>query len=147
MLVRLRYVKIAIEIGADGIGESPQVVRYQGMLMLPSCGSIADELVRRCNDVNHTAGERYPTIDGTPHSYQAQSTCRHAEEGKANEQERPHARLRDYLTIAPTLGVSHMLAFSLTDAANVHMRVARLPQGPTLTFRVQRYSLVKWVNY
>jgi ribosome biogenesis protein SSF1/2 len=40
-----------------------------------------------------------------------------------------------------------MLAFSLTDAANVHMRVARLPQGPTLTFRVQRYSLVKWVNY
>jgi ribosome biogenesis protein SSF1/2 len=65
----------------------------------------------------------------------------------ADEQERPHARLRDYLTIAPTLGVSHMLAFSLTDAANVHMRVARLPQGPTLTFRVQRYSLVKWVNY
>ena len=67
-------------------------------------------------------------------------------ESMANDQERPHARLRDYLTIAPTLGVSHMLAFSLTDAANVHMRVARLPQGPTLTFRVQRYSLVKWVN-
>lgn len=57
--------------------------------------------------------------------------------------ERPGARLRDYLTIAPTLGVTHLMAFTLTDAANVHLRVARLPQGPTLTFRVQRYSLMK----
>jgi len=60
--------------GADGIGESPQVVRYQGMLLPPSFGYRADELVRRCDNVNHTAGERYPTIDGTSHSYQAQST-------------------------------------------------------------------------
>ncbi|WWD16572.1 hypothetical protein CI109_101000 [Kwoniella shandongensis] len=57
--------------------------------------------------------------------------------------ERPNARLRDYLTIAPTLHVTHLLAFTLTDAANVHLRIARLPQGPTLTFRVQRYSLMK----
>ncbi|ORY27467.1 putative rRNA binding protein [Naematelia encephala] len=57
--------------------------------------------------------------------------------------ERPHARLRDYLTMAPSLHVTHLLAFTLTDAANVHLRVARLPQGPTLTFRVQRYSLMK----
>ncbi|EJT46811.1 rRNA binding protein [Trichosporon asahii var. asahii CBS 2479] len=57
--------------------------------------------------------------------------------------ERPGARLRDYLTIAPTLGVTHLMAFTLTDAANVHLRVARLPQGPTLTFRVLRYSLMK----
>ena len=73
------------------------------------------------------------------------SILKQTSKSKANGQERPHARLRDYLTIAPTLGVSHMLAFSLTDAANVHMRVARLPQGPTLTFRVQRFSLVKYV--
>ncbi|WVR03835.1 hypothetical protein IAU60_000832 [Kwoniella sp. DSM 27419] len=57
--------------------------------------------------------------------------------------ERPNARLRDYLTIAPSLKVTHLMAFTLTDAANVHMRVARLPQGPTLTFRVQKYSLMK----
>ncbi|ODN97396.1 ribosome biogenesis protein SSF1/2 [Cryptococcus wingfieldii CBS 7118] len=57
--------------------------------------------------------------------------------------ERPNARLRDYLTIAPSLKVTHLLAFTLTDAANVHLRVARFPQGPTLTFRVQRYSLTK----
>jgi hypothetical protein len=108
-------------------------------------------LVRRCDYFNNTIGERYPTIDGTTYSYQAQSMSTFvnstSQEKQANEQERPHARLRDYLTIAPTLGVSHMLAFSLTDAANVHMRVARLPQGPTLTFRVQRYSLVRCVHY
>ncbi|CAD6566431.1 MAG: hypothetical protein TREMPRED_002581 [Tremellales sp. Tagirdzhanova-0007] len=57
--------------------------------------------------------------------------------------ERPHARLRDYLAIGPSLFVTHLLAFTLTDAANVHMRVARLPQGPTLTFRASRYSLVR----
>lgn len=57
--------------------------------------------------------------------------------------ERPHARLRDYLTIAPSIGVTHLLAFTLTEAANVHLRVARLPQGPTLTFRIGRYSLMK----
>ncbi|WVQ94731.1 hypothetical protein IAU59_001811 [Kwoniella sp. CBS 9459] len=57
--------------------------------------------------------------------------------------ERPNARLRDYLTIAPSLKVTHMMAFTLTEAANVHLRVARLPQGPTLTFRVNKYSLMK----
>ncbi|WRT65619.1 uncharacterized protein IL334_002564 [Kwoniella shivajii] len=57
--------------------------------------------------------------------------------------ERPNARLRDYLTIAPSLKVTHLMAFTLTDAANVHLRVARLPQGPTLTFRVNKYSLMK----
>ncbi|WWC60226.1 uncharacterized protein I303_102792 [Kwoniella dejecticola CBS 10117] len=57
--------------------------------------------------------------------------------------ERPNARLRDYLTIAPSLKVTHLMAFTLTDAANVHMRVARFPQGPTLTFRVNKYSLMK----
>jgi ribosome biogenesis protein SSF1/2 len=60
--------------------------------------------------------------------------------------ERPHARLRDYLTIAPSLAVTHLLAFTLTDATNVHLRMARLPQGPTLTFRVERYSLMRWVG-
>ena len=65
--------KLLLEIGADGVGESPQVVRYQGMLMPPSCGSIADRPVWRCDDVNHTAGERYSTINGTSHSHQAQS--------------------------------------------------------------------------
>ncbi|EIW66588.1 hypothetical protein TREMEDRAFT_74754 [Tremella mesenterica DSM 1558] len=57
--------------------------------------------------------------------------------------ERVNARLRDYLAVAPSLGVTHLLVFTLTEAANVHLRIARLPQGPTLTFRISRYSLMK----
>jgi len=30
--------KLLLKVGADGIGESPQVVRYQGMLIPPSSG-------------------------------------------------------------------------------------------------------------
>ena len=35
------------------------------------------------------------------------------------------------------------MVFTLTEANNVHFRMARLPTGPTLTFRVERYSLMK----
>jgi hypothetical protein len=69
--------KLLPEVGADGIGESPQVVRYQGMLENPVFGYRANGVVRRCDDVNHAAGERYPTIDGTSHGDQAQSTSNH----------------------------------------------------------------------
>lgn len=58
-------------------------------------------------------------------------------------QERGAARLRDYLVMAGPLGVTHMMIFTLTEAANVHLRIARIPAGPTLTFRVERYSLMK----
>ncbi|GHJ85819.1 hypothetical protein NliqN6_2221 [Naganishia liquefaciens] len=57
--------------------------------------------------------------------------------------ERGAARLRDYLVMAGPLGVTHMMIFTLTEAANVHLRIARIPAGPTLTFRVERYSLMK----
>jgi hypothetical protein len=38
------------------------------------------------------------------------------------------------------------MVFTLTEANNVHFRMARLPTGPTLTFRVERYSLMKLVS-
>ena len=44
--------------------------------------------------------------------------------------------------MAPALGVTHLLAFTLTDVAP-SMRIVRLSAGPTLSFRVERYSLVK----
>ncbi|EJD05737.1 Brix-domain-containing protein [Fomitiporia mediterranea MF3/22] len=56
--------------------------------------------------------------------------------------ERARNKLRDYLTIAPALHVSHLLAFTLTPIAP-YMRMVRLPAGPTLTFRVEKYSLSK----
>lgn len=45
--------------------------------------------------------------------------------------------------MAGPLAVTHLLVFTLTDAANVHLRMARIPQGPTITMRVERYSCMK----
>jgi ribosome biogenesis protein SSF1/2 len=44
--------------------------------------------------------------------------------------------------MAPALHVTHLLAFTLTDIAP-YMRIVRLSNGPTLTFRIERYSLMK----
>lgn len=57
-------------------------------------------------------------------------------------QERARNKLKDYLTIAPSLHVTHLLAFTLTPIAP-SFRIVRLSAGPTLTFRVERYSLAK----
>ncbi|KAG1819529.1 Brix domain-containing protein [Suillus subaureus] len=56
--------------------------------------------------------------------------------------ERNRNKLKDYLTMAPTLGVTHLLALTVTDVAP-SLRMVRLPAGPTLSFRVERYSLMK----
>ena len=56
--------------------------------------------------------------------------------------ERTRNKLKDFLTMAPALGVTHLLAFTLTDVAP-SMRIVRLSAGPTLSFRVERYSLSK----
>lgn len=44
--------------------------------------------------------------------------------------------------MAPALQVTHLLAFTLTPIAP-SLRIIRLTAGPTLSFRVERYSLVK----
>lgn len=44
--------------------------------------------------------------------------------------------------MAPALHVTHLLAFTLTDVAP-SLRLVRLSNGPTLSFRVERYSLMK----
>jgi hypothetical protein len=41
------------------------------------------------------------------------------------------------------LGVSHLLLFSRSEAGNTNLRLARTPRGPTLHFRVEKYSLCK----
>lgn len=43
------------------------------------------------------------------------------------------------------LGVSHILAFS-QNQDRLSMRIAKTPQGPTLTFRVHRFSLSKHIQ-
>ena len=41
------------------------------------------------------------------------------------------------------LGVTHLLLFSRSESGNTNMRLARTPHGPTLHFRVEKYSLCK----
>jgi ribosome biogenesis protein SSF1/2 len=44
--------------------------------------------------------------------------------------------------MAPALQVTHLLAFTLTPIAP-SLRIVRLPAGPTLSYRIERYSLAK----
>lgn len=54
--------------------------------------------------------------------------------------EREKNRLRDFMSMAGPLGVSHMLVFNQTDAGT-NMRIIRCPRGPTVTFRVNKFAL------
>ncbi|EJT98147.1 Brix-domain-containing protein [Dacryopinax primogenitus] len=53
--------------------------------------------------------------------------------------ERTRNKLKDYLTLAPALSVSHLLLFTLSERSP-YLRIVRTPSGPTATFRIERYS-------
>ncbi|KAL0612469.1 Suppressor of SWI4 1-like protein [Plecturocebus cupreus] len=50
--------------------------------------------------------------------------------------------LKDCVAVAGPLGVTHFLILSKTET-NVYFKLMRLPGGPTLTFQVKKYSLVR----
>lgn len=50
--------------------------------------------------------------------------------------------LKDFVTVAGPLGVTHFSIFTKTESG-INMRLARLPKGPTLYFRVAKYTLIK----
>lgn len=50
--------------------------------------------------------------------------------------------LKDCVAVAGPLGVTHFLILSKTDSA-VYFKLMRLPGGPTLTFQVSKYALVR----
>ena len=54
--------------------------------------------------------------------------------------ERKRGTLKDYVSVAGPLGITHMLMLSRSET-NINLRVGRVPRGPTLTFNVQAYSL------
>ncbi|KAN0116915.1 Brix domain containing protein [Hyaloscypha variabilis] len=64
----------------------------------------------------------------------------------ARLKERRGNRLRDYVTMAGPLGVSHLMLFSRSETGNTNMRLAITPRGPTLHFQVEKYSLCKDVR-
>ena len=50
--------------------------------------------------------------------------------------------LKDFVQVAGVLHVSHLVVFTKTDDY-LNMRIIRLPHGPTLTFRVENFSLAR----
>ncbi|XP_066470530.1 suppressor of SWI4 1 homolog [Tiliqua scincoides] len=50
--------------------------------------------------------------------------------------------LKDFVAVAGPLGVTHFLVFTKTPSS-INLKLFRLPGGPTLTFRVTQYSLIK----
>ncbi|XP_077986752.1 suppressor of SWI4 1 homolog [Glandiceps talaboti] len=50
--------------------------------------------------------------------------------------------LKDFVSVAGPLGVSHIIAFTRTEVG-INLKISRLPRGPTLTFRVNSYCLSK----
>lgn len=60
--------------------------------------------------------------------------------------ERRSNKLRDYTTMAGPLGVTHLLLFSRSSNGNTNLRIALTPRGPTLHFRIEKYSLCKDIH-
>ncbi|KAJ1723983.1 rRNA-binding ribosome biosynthesis protein [Coemansia erecta] len=58
----------------------------------------------------------------------------------SNLKERVNNRIKDYVAVSAQLGISHILMFSQTDAGT-NLRIARIPRGPTLYFKVNSYAL------
>lgn len=54
--------------------------------------------------------------------------------------EKRRNNLKDFLNVAGPMGVTHFLILSKPKSVP-HLRVAKTPQGPTLTFEVQEYAL------
>jgi len=54
-------------------------------------------------------------------------------------------RMEDFIAVAGHFNVSHLMLFTVTKVAT-WMKLAKLPQGPTLTFRVDSFSLARDVR-
>jgi len=58
----------------------------------------------------------------------------------SNIKVRPKNVIKDFVHVAGLLKVSHLVMFTKT-ALGPYMKISRFPRGPTLTFRVQDYTL------
>lgn len=48
--------------------------------------------------------------------------------------------VKDFVSVAGLLHVSHLCAFTCTERSQ-YLKLCRFPRGPTLTFRIHNYSL------
>lgn len=58
--------------------------------------------------------------------------------------ERRANRIKDFISVSGQLGISYMMLFSQNEeSGGIHLRLARMPHGPTISFKVVEYSLCK----
>lgn len=62
-----------------------------------------------------------------------------------NLREKSYNRMKDYSEVSAQLGVTHLLTMTQTTR-NIVLRIGRTPMGPTLHFRVTKYSLARQVR-
>lgn len=55
--------------------------------------------------------------------------------------EKKSNKLKDFLHVAGPLQVSHLISFSQSEIST-HMRIMKLPRGPTVSFRIEEYALM-----
>lgn len=81
---------------------------------------------------------------GSSISQLATDVRRVMEPGTASRlKERRGNRLKDYVVMCGPLGVTHLMLFSRSESGNTNLRMALAPRGPTMHFRVEKYSLCK----
>lgn len=130
-----RRVKKRTHAGAKP--PAPGMPGHQSAAALASETRAPKSMVIRIN-----AGEVGPSI-----SQLVRDTRLMMEPGTASRlKERKSNKLRDFVTMAGPLGVSHLMLFSRSDAGNTNLRICTTPRGPTLHFRVEKYSLCKDVQ-
>ncbi|XP_059609900.1 protein Peter pan [Phlebotomus argentipes] len=59
-----------------------------------------------------------------------------------NLKERKSNKIKDFVSLSSTFHVSHMAVFNRSKE-QVSWKVARLPRGPTLTFKIHQFTLMK----
>ena len=57
-----------------------------------------------------------------------------------NLQESKKNSMKDFLGVAGQYGVTHMMVMTQTEAGN-YLRLIKNPKGPTITLKVNEYSL------
>ncbi|VEU22901.1 DEKNAAC104169 [Brettanomyces naardenensis] len=64
-----------------------------------------------------------------------------------NLRERKANKVKDFVSVAGSLGVSMLMIFSQNDkTGGIHLRFAKMGHGPTISFKVLEYSLCKDVT-
>lgn len=53
--------------------------------------------------------------------------------------------LKDFIHVGAPLGVTHFLIFTATEK-HTNLKIARLPRGPTLSFHVEGFTLMRHMH-